>query len=114
MEQVAGDVLTKLKIEKAGIEGERNKVEADDLGAVRDLAILLGADDKDVFRRFTLVISLLLDPAAVLLLLAATTDTVPGAPNHRVDWLPAIGKFTMRALALIFALLVLVLPYPAL
>jgi hypothetical protein len=70
--QAVGKVLTNLKVEKAGIEGERNKVEADDLGAVRDLATLLGADDKDVLCRFTLVISLLLDPLAVLLLLAAT------------------------------------------
>jgi hypothetical protein len=39
---------------------------------VRYLATLLGANDEDVLRYFILVVALLLDPAAVLLLLAAT------------------------------------------
>jgi hypothetical protein len=39
---------------------------------VRYLATLLGAGDQDVLRWFILAIALLLDPAAVLLLLAAT------------------------------------------
>jgi hypothetical protein len=76
--QAAGRVLTDLKVKKAKIEpspgkeheSEAKEVEAN-LGPVRDLAILLGADDKDVLRRFTLVLSVLLDPLAVLLLLAA-------------------------------------------
>jgi hypothetical protein len=50
---------------------ERRKVEAD-LGPVRYLATLLGANDQDVLRWFILIVALLLDPAAVLLLLAAT------------------------------------------
>jgi hypothetical protein len=39
---------------------------------VRYLATLLGANDEDVLRCFVLVVALLLDPASVLLLLAAT------------------------------------------
>ncbi len=39
---------------------------------IRDLAILAVAGDQDVLRWFTLVVAILLDPAAVLLLPAAT------------------------------------------
>jgi hypothetical protein len=53
-----------LKIEKAAVEGERRTVEAD-LGPVRDLATLIGADNETVLRWFILVVALLLDPAAV-------------------------------------------------
>jgi hypothetical protein len=68
---VEAKVLADLKIEKAKIEGDRKVAEAD-LGPVRYLATLIGAGDQDVLRWFILVIALLLDPAAVLLLLAAT------------------------------------------
>src|SRR5882762_6195479 len=68
---VEAKTLADLKIEKASIEGQRKVAEAD-LGPVRYLATLLGAGDQDVLRWFILVIALLLDPAAVLLLLAAT------------------------------------------
>ena len=47
-------------------------VEAD-LGPVRYLATLLGAGDQDVLRWFILVVARLLDRAAVLLLLAASS-----------------------------------------
>jgi hypothetical protein len=50
---------------------ERRKVEAD-LGPVRYLAKMIGAGDQNVLRWFILVVAALLDPAAVLLLLAAT------------------------------------------
>jgi hypothetical protein len=60
-----------LQVEKAKADGDRRTVEAD-LGPVRYLATLLGAGDQDVMRWFILVVALLLDPAAVLLLLAAT------------------------------------------
>jgi hypothetical protein len=60
-----------LKIEKAAVEGERRTAEAD-LGPVRYLATLLGQADEVVLRWFILVVAVLLDPAAVLLLLAAT------------------------------------------
>ena len=68
---VEAKILADLKIEKAAVEGERRTVEAD-LGPVRYLATLIGADNETVLRWFILVVALLLDPAAVLLLLAAT------------------------------------------
>ena len=64
-----------LQVEKAGIEGQRKVAEAD-LGPVRYLATPLGADSEAALRWFVLVVALLLDPAAVLLLLAA-----PGGVN---------------------------------
>jgi hypothetical protein len=54
-----------LKIEKAAVEGEA------DLDPVRYLATLIGAGNETVLRWFILGVALLLDPAAVLLLLAA-------------------------------------------
>jgi len=63
--------LADLRIEKAKVDGERKAVEAD-LGPVRYLATLLGSTDEQTMRWFILVVALLLDPAAVLLLLAAT------------------------------------------
>jgi hypothetical protein len=68
---VEAKALADLKIEKAKVDGDRKVAEAD-LGPVRYLATLLGAGDQDVLRWFILVIAVLLDPAAVLLLLAAT------------------------------------------
>ena len=62
--------LADLKIEKAKVDGERKAVEAD-LGPVRYLATLIGTTDEVAMRYFILVVALLLDPAAVLLLLAA-------------------------------------------
>jgi hypothetical protein len=64
--------LASLQVEKATVDGEKRTIEAD-LGPVKYLATLLGAGDQDVLRWFTLVVALLLDPAAVLLLLAATS-----------------------------------------
>jgi hypothetical protein len=82
--QAAGRVLTDLKVQKAQIEPSPGKdekgkkdeskakeVEAE-LGPVRYLAALLGADGETALRWFTLVVAVLLDPLAVLLLLAAT------------------------------------------
>ena len=65
---VEAKALADLKMEKAAVEGERRKMEAD-LDPVRYLATLLGASDQDVLRYFILVVAMLLDPAAVLLLL---------------------------------------------
>jgi hypothetical protein len=62
--------LADLKVEKAAVDGERRTIEAD-FGPVRYPATLLGAADQDVMRWFILAVALLLDPAAVLLLLAA-------------------------------------------
>jgi hypothetical protein len=64
--------LAALHIERAKAEGARRKVEAD-LGPVKYLATLLGARDDDVLRWFILAVALLLDPAAVLLLFAASS-----------------------------------------
>ena len=55
----------------AVVDGHRRTVEAD-LGPVRYLATLIGVGDQDVLRWFILVVALLPDPAAVLLVLAAT------------------------------------------
>jgi hypothetical protein len=52
-----------------------------DLGPVHYLATLFDAADQDVLRHFILVVALLLDPAAMLLLLAATSCT--GLDGHR-------------------------------
>jgi hypothetical protein len=60
------------QVEKAGVEGQRKVAEAD-LGPVRYLAMLLGADSETALRWFVLVVALLLDPVAVLLLLAAAS-----------------------------------------
>ena len=43
-----------------------------DLGPVRCLATLIGSTDGQTMRWFILIVALLLDPAAVLLLMAAT------------------------------------------
>ena len=69
---VEAKALADLKIAKAAVEGERRTIEAD-LGPVRYLATLLGVGDHEVLRYFILGVSMLLDPAAVLLLPAATT-----------------------------------------
>lgn len=60
-----------VELEKAKVGGECKAVEAD-LGPVRYLATLIGTADETAMRYFILVVALLLDPAAVLLLLAAT------------------------------------------
>ena len=69
-------------MEQAKVDGEHKAVEAD-LGPVRHLATLLGSSNEQTMRYFILVVALQLDPAAVLLLLAAThwgaamTDQTP-------------------------------------
>jgi hypothetical protein len=65
------ETMAALQVERATADGERRTVEAD-LGAVRYLATLIGADNETVLRWFILVVALLLDPAVVLLLLAVT------------------------------------------
>jgi hypothetical protein len=53
--------LADLKVEKAAVECEHRSVEAD-LGPVRHLATLIGADNQTVLRWSILVVALLLDP----------------------------------------------------
>ena len=74
-------------MEKAAVDGERKAVEAD-LGPVRYLATLLGSTDEATMRYFILIVALLLDPAAVLLLLAAT---------HRDIWLRMAEQYDRLA-----------------
>jgi hypothetical protein len=64
--------MDRLQAKKASIDGERHIVEAD-LGSIGYLATPLGTGDQDVLRWFILVVAPLLDPAAVLLLLAASS-----------------------------------------
>jgi hypothetical protein len=68
---VEAKVLADLKVEKAAVAGERRKVEAD-FARCGIWETLLGAADEVVLRWLILVVALLLDPAAVLVLLAAT------------------------------------------
>jgi hypothetical protein len=70
--QQEAKALADLKVERARVDGERKAVEAD-LGPVRYLATLIGSTDEATMRWFILVVALLLDPAAVLSLFAATT-----------------------------------------
>jgi len=67
----ASTELSALNVQRTTADGAQKVAEAD-LGPVRYLATLLGAGDQDVLRWFILVVAMLLDPAAVLLLLAAT------------------------------------------
>jgi hypothetical protein len=69
--EAAEAAIANLRIEKAKVDGERKVVEAD-LGPVRYLATLLGSTDEATMGWFILAVALLLDPAAALLLLAAT------------------------------------------
>jgi hypothetical protein len=68
----AAKALASLQVEKATVEGQRALVDAD-LGPVKYLATLIGADNETVLRWFILVVACLLDPAAVVLLYAATS-----------------------------------------
>jgi hypothetical protein len=70
----AATALAGLKMQQASVDGERRQVEAD-LGPVRFVAALLGSTDDATMRWFILIVALLLDPAAVLLLVAATAST---------------------------------------
>jgi hypothetical protein len=67
----AASTLASLKAQQTAVDGERKEVEAD-LGPVRYLAALIGTTDDATMRCFIFAVALLLDPAAVLLLLAAT------------------------------------------
>jgi hypothetical protein len=63
-------VLADLKIEKVAVEG--NAPLSAPISGPSNLAILLRQADEVVLRWFILVVAFRLDPAAVLLLLAAT------------------------------------------
>jgi hypothetical protein len=67
----AGPELVALQVESAALDGQRKLVAAD-LGPALDLATLLGVDPAAMTRAFILLVAMLLDPATVLLLMAAT------------------------------------------
>jgi hypothetical protein len=71
----AAERLAQLEVQQAGVTCERKQADAD-LGPVRYLATLLGSTDEATIRWFILAVASLLDPAAVLLLLAATRPSV--------------------------------------
>jgi hypothetical protein len=68
----SADRLAQLEVQQANVTSERKQADAD-LGPVRYLATLLGSTDEATMRWFILAVALLLNPAAVLLLLAATS-----------------------------------------
>lgn len=63
--------LAELQVQAAAVVGDRARFAADS-GPVHYLAALIGADDDGVMRWFILVVAVLLDPLAVVLLLAAS------------------------------------------
>lgn len=67
----AANTVAALHVEAAQVEGERAAVKADS-GPVHYIAAIIGADDEAVMRYFILLVAGLLDPLAVVLLLAAT------------------------------------------
>jgi hypothetical protein len=75
--QREGQVLASLQIEKAKIDGQRRRAEAD-VGPIRYLAELIGTPATDLerpVRLLTLALVAVLDPMAVALLLAAGAHT---------------------------------------
>jgi hypothetical protein len=71
--QRAAEAVANLKAEAAQLSAQR-QVAAADLGPVRYLAVLIGAPADGLLRLFILLVSCLLDPAAVLLLVAASSE----------------------------------------
>jgi hypothetical protein len=78
-------ILADLQVERAKVDGERRKIESE-LGPVRYISALIGAADETVMRWFILAVALILDPAAVVLLLAASRpDPLVVRRHRRVD-----------------------------
>jgi hypothetical protein len=69
----AASALASIEVEKAGVESERSRLAADS-GPVRYLSKLIGIDQDTATRWFVLFVALLLDPLALVLLLAATAS----------------------------------------
>jgi hypothetical protein len=68
----AASALASVEVDKAVIESERSRLAADS-GPVRYLSKLIGIDQDTATRWFVLFVALLLDPLALVLLLAAST-----------------------------------------
>jgi hypothetical protein len=79
----AASVLASIEVEKAGIESERSGLAADS-GPVRYLSKLIGIDQDAATRWFVLFVALLLDPLALVLLLAAAAPPSKEAIGTRV------------------------------
>jgi hypothetical protein len=69
--------LAGLQVERWSIDGDRRVAQAE-LGPVRYLAQLIGTTDEATMRWFVLAVAMLLDPAAVVLLLATTARRIQG------------------------------------
>lgn len=65
--------FTALQVEAASVAGQQKLAQAD-LGPALYLATLLSVDPDAMLRAFILLVAVLLDPAAVLLLMAATSQ----------------------------------------
>ena len=81
--QHQAQALAGLKIEKAKIDAQRRRAEAD-VGPLRYLAELTGAPATDLerpVRLLTLALVAVLDPMAVVLLLAAGIRTTRAGPS---------------------------------
>jgi hypothetical protein len=74
----AAERLAQLQVEQGSVTSERKQADAD-LGPVRYLATLIGTTDEATMRWFILAVALLLDPAAVMLLLAAARSPMRGS-----------------------------------
>jgi hypothetical protein len=73
----AASALARVEIESAGVESERME-RAADFGPVEYLSKLLGIDRQTAMRWFIVLVACLLDPAAVMLLVAATVRQSAG------------------------------------
>ena len=72
----AAKALASIEVDNAGVDNERNELAAD-LGPVLYLSKLIGISEDATTRWFVLLVAILLDPLALVLLLAAT-----GPPNR--------------------------------
>jgi hypothetical protein len=82
--QHQAQALASLQVEKAKIDGQRRRAEAD-VGPLRYLAELTGAPTTDLerpVRLLTLALVAVLDPMAVVLLLAAGIHTTRAGPSR--------------------------------
>jgi hypothetical protein len=77
----AASTLASLEVESVGVENERSQFAAD-FGPVEYLSRLIGIERETTMRCFIVLVAALLDPLAIVLLLAATAR--PAAPGRSV------------------------------
>jgi hypothetical protein len=87
----AARALAAVEVENAGLENERSEITVD-FGPVEYLSKLLGIERDTVMRWFIVLVACLLDPAALMLLLAASRDSVflPDEPSPSQRVAPAV------------------------